>query len=146
MSWRRDRYLATFGSLKIDVERVLIDPLSFLIPICMSNLTLFIHSKRVSKFSFSRVVHWLAREGSGHVYVLGVSILSRFLLDFDSVPTVCYFSFFILSSTSLFLLLLLQKKAMYIYFNNILVISWLSVLLVEEIGVPDENNRPDSSY
>jgi hypothetical protein len=125
---------------------VLIDPLSFLIPICMSNLTLFIHSKRVSKFSFSRVVHWLAREGSGHVYVLGVSILSRFLLDFDSVPTVCYFSFFILSSTSLFLLLLLQKKAMYIYFNNILVISWLSVLLVEEIGVPDENNRPDSSY
>jgi hypothetical protein len=40
----RDRYLATFGSLKIDVERVLIDPLSFLIPICMSNLTLFIHS------------------------------------------------------------------------------------------------------
>ena len=24
-------------------------------------------------------------------------------------------------------------------FNNILVISWLSVLLVEEIGVPGEN-------
>jgi hypothetical protein len=27
-------------------------------------------------------------------------------------------------------------------FNNILVISWLSVLLVEETGVPGENNPP----
>ena len=26
-------------------------------------------------------------------------------------------------------------------FNNISVISWLSVLLVEEIGVPGRNNR-----
>jgi hypothetical protein len=31
LSWRRDRCLATFGSLNIDVERVLIDLLSFLI-------------------------------------------------------------------------------------------------------------------
>jgi hypothetical protein len=28
LSWRRDRCLATFGSLKIDVERVLKDPRS----------------------------------------------------------------------------------------------------------------------
>jgi hypothetical protein len=27
-------------------------------------------------------------------------------------------------------------------FNNIAVISWRSVLLVEEIGVPEENHRP----
>ena len=27
-------------------------------------------------------------------------------------------------------------------FNNISVISWRSVLLVEETGVPGENNRP----
>ena len=27
-------------------------------------------------------------------------------------------------------------------FNNILVILWLSVLLVEETGVPGENHRP----
>jgi hypothetical protein len=27
-------------------------------------------------------------------------------------------------------------------FNNISVISWLSVLLVEETGVPGENHRP----
>jgi len=27
-------------------------------------------------------------------------------------------------------------------FNNILVISWRSVLLVEETGVPGENHRP----
>ena len=30
LSWRRDRCLATFRSLKIDVERLLINPLSFL--------------------------------------------------------------------------------------------------------------------
>jgi len=27
-------------------------------------------------------------------------------------------------------------------FNNISVISWRSVLLVEETGVPEENHRP----
>jgi hypothetical protein len=30
-------------------------------------------------------------------------------------------------------------------FNNISVISWLSVLLVEETGVPRENHRPVAS-
>jgi len=29
-------------------------------------------------------------------------------------------------------------------FNNISVISWVSVLLVEETGVPKENHRPDT--
>ena len=31
-------------------------------------------------------------------------------------------------------------------FNNISVISWRLVLLVDETGVPWENNRPDESY
>ena len=31
-------------------------------------------------------------------------------------------------------------------FNNISVISWLSVLLVEETGVPEENHRPVVSH
>ena len=31
-------------------------------------------------------------------------------------------------------------------FNNILVISWLSVLLVEETGVPQENHRPVANH
>ena len=31
-------------------------------------------------------------------------------------------------------------------FNNILVILWRSVLLVEEVGVPKENHRPVSSH
>jgi hypothetical protein len=31
-------------------------------------------------------------------------------------------------------------------FNNISVILWRSVLLVEEIGVPGENHRPVASY
>jgi hypothetical protein len=31
-------------------------------------------------------------------------------------------------------------------FNNISVISWLSVVLVEETGVPGENHRPVASH
>ena len=31
-------------------------------------------------------------------------------------------------------------------FNNILIISWRSVLLVEETGVPGENHRPAASH
>jgi len=31
-------------------------------------------------------------------------------------------------------------------FKNISVISWWSVLLVEETGVPGENHRPVASY
>jgi hypothetical protein len=31
-------------------------------------------------------------------------------------------------------------------FNNISVISWLSVLMVEETGVPGENYRPATSH
>ena len=31
-------------------------------------------------------------------------------------------------------------------FNNIAAISWRSVLLVEETGVPWENHRPDASH
>jgi hypothetical protein len=30
-------------------------------------------------------------------------------------------------------------------FNNILAISWRSVLLVEETGIPGENHRPVAS-
>jgi hypothetical protein len=33
-----------------------------------------------------------------------------------------------------------------ITFNNILVILWWSVLLVEETGVPGENHRPVASH
>ena len=31
-------------------------------------------------------------------------------------------------------------------FNNISIILWLSVLLVEETGVPEENHRPVASH
>ena len=31
-------------------------------------------------------------------------------------------------------------------FNNISAISWTSVLLMEETGVPEENNRPVASH
>ena len=31
-------------------------------------------------------------------------------------------------------------------FNNISVISWMSVLLLEESGIPGENHRPAASH
>ena len=31
-------------------------------------------------------------------------------------------------------------------FNNISIVSWRSVLLVEETGVPGENHRPIASH
>jgi hypothetical protein len=31
-------------------------------------------------------------------------------------------------------------------FNNITVISWQSVVLVEETGIPGENHRPAASH
>jgi hypothetical protein len=34
----------------------------------------------------------------------------------------------------------------FMVFNNISVISWRSVLLLEESGVPGENHRPDASH
>ena len=36
--------------------------------------------------------------------------------------------------------------AFYLTFNNISVISWRSVLLVEETGIPGENHRPVASH
>ena len=36
--------------------------------------------------------------------------------------------------------------AFYLTFNNISVISWRSVLLVEETGVPRENHQPAASH
>jgi len=47
LSCMRDGCLATFGCLNIDVERVLIDQLSFLILICISDPTLFTYSEKI---------------------------------------------------------------------------------------------------
>jgi hypothetical protein len=42
-------------------------------------------------------------------------------------------------------LFLVWLMVLYATFNNISVISWRSVLLVEEIGVPGENHRHAAS-
>ena len=39
-----------------------------------------------------------------------------------------------------------QDVVFSVTFNNISVISWRSVLLVEEIGITEENNRPAASH
>ena len=45
-----------------------------------------------------------------------------------------------------FLLGLVCFMVFNVTFNNISVISWRSVLLVEETGVPGENHRPVASH
>jgi hypothetical protein len=60
LSWRRDGCLTTFGSINIDVERVLIYPLSFLILLCISDLTLFTHSEGIYRSSFACFAQCLA--------------------------------------------------------------------------------------
>ena len=55
----------TFGSLKIDV-----DPLSFLILICISVLTLCTHSERVSKSSLLRFAHCRAYSSTESIIIL----------------------------------------------------------------------------
>jgi hypothetical protein len=54
--------------------------------------------------------------------------------------TKCHDNFYILSV--MFVCLVVFNPAL----NNISVISWRSVLLVEETGVPGENHRPAASH
>jgi hypothetical protein len=48
--------------------------------------------------------------------------------------------------TSVFYILTFSFMSFNATFNNISVISWRSVLLVEETGVPGENHRPVASH
>ena len=48
LSWRRDMCLATFGSLKIGVELVLIDPSGFSMIICLSDNHGFVYTEERS--------------------------------------------------------------------------------------------------
>jgi hypothetical protein len=40
----------------------------------------------------------------------------------------------------------LEVMVLYLTFNNISVISWQSVLFVEETGIPGENHRPVAGH
>ena len=51
-----------------------------------------------------------------------------------------------LSSFALSKILLVWLMMFNVTFNNISAISWRSVLLVEETGVPGENHRPVASH
>ena len=44
------------------------------------------------------------------------------------------------------MVLRLRSMVFNVTFNNISVISWWSVLLVEETGIPRENHRPAVSH
>jgi hypothetical protein len=71
------------------------------------------------------------------VYVWqGLLLFLRYLL-FDSVILFCFFTFYKVR---------IGFMVFNATFNNIAVISWRSVLLVEETGVPGENHRPVVRY
>jgi hypothetical protein len=89
------------------------------------------------------------------MWELGVSILplSTILIsDLGIVPTVWYFLFFTLyyneqwSTWGRYFRLFVCLIVVNATFTNILVISWRSVLLVEETGVPGENHRTVASH
>ena len=61
-----------------------------------------------------------------------------------------YFTFvkkkLLMSKTMLYLSWVVRVMMFNATFNNISVISWWSVLLVEETGLPGENHRPATSH
>jgi hypothetical protein len=75
--------------------------------------------------------------------MLQVSVDCQFLID-ASVFSNVYLLINILSMSCfcLFVLLMVPNAT----FNNVSVISWRSVLLVEETGIPRENHRPVASH
>jgi hypothetical protein len=60
-----------------------------------------------------------------------------------TLGTILFYNVWIYTRFVLFFVCLMVFNAS---FNNISVISWWSVLLMEETGGPGENNRPIASY
>jgi len=82
-----------------------------------------------------------------------LSLSTTFRLDIETFPTVWYYLLFILIYTcstkgciTLLTFCLGLIYGFYRHFNNISAISWRSVLLVEETGVPGENQRPFANH
>jgi len=75
--------------------------------------------------------------------MLQVSVDCQFLID-ASVFSNVYLLINILSISCFYLFVLLMVPNA--TFNNVSVISWRSVLLVEETGIPRENHRPVASH
>ena len=61
-------------------------------------------------------------------------------------PYVKWFCLVTISETSLFIQLRVRVMVFKATFNNISVISWRLVLLVEETGVPGKKHRPVASH
>lgn len=78
--WRWDRCSATFRSLNIHIVRVLIDPLRFLILICINDLTLFVYSERLS---FSRLVHCQAHSLTESILIFKLCFSSLWIYAHD---------------------------------------------------------------
>ena len=71
-----------------------------------------------------------------------------FLLTYDRYIPLYFLIFKSPEAFVWFTTLLFRVRVMVLNatFNNISLISWLSVLLVEEIKVPEENHRPAASH
>jgi len=75
-----------------------------------------------------------------HVVIVMPTICILFYSDKLYMPLFSLFKY-TLCNTCLLILYYLR-----VTFNNISAISWLSVLLVKETGVPGENHRPFASH
>jgi len=74
--------------------------------------------------------------------VVHVSLFYKFKMSEVNLHKVKYYIFFYVIKT-------LNRVRVMVFnttFNNISVISWWTVLLVEETGVPGENHRPVTSH
>jgi hypothetical protein len=82
------------------------------------------------------------------LHVLSLPYISFFLLTKNKLILsreilICYISLFLILPVITGLVWFMVHNAT---FNNISVILWLSVLLVEEAGVPGENQRHVASH
>jgi hypothetical protein len=99
---------------------------------CQSPLKLWVRTLFMTRCTLYNIV-WLAtgqrlKHGNCLLFSFFLCLFLRYIMVFHCILSVGWFMVF--NAT----------------FNNISVISWRSVLLVEETGVPGENHRPVASH
>jgi hypothetical protein len=88
----------------------------------------------------------LILEEKCHIYLPVIFNLISAALPIHMVKIVRILQIFVGMQTQWYFFLLVWFMVFNATFNNILVISWQSILLVEETRVPGENHRPIASH
>jgi hypothetical protein len=79
------------------------------------------------------------KTGKNVLVIVKIYLTVRVLISFANQHTIMYFEFRTGTKLSIYLKLRVRVMVFNTTFNNIPVISWRSVLLTEETGVPREN-------